>query len=392
MAAQHVAMQGRNDEARPILERAALIDPLHPSIAANVAGHLLGEGQTGQAQRIYDRLLAQPTPSPLALSAAAGFYGSIGQMGEMAARSREAALREPSFHYLFYLLQACASLGDWELADAVNDRLLRLPPAGPGRIYRRTFLPALKDQTDVALQRVREAFDELGLTIADLAPFAKAIAGGHFARGGDYAAAIEALEPIVDVDSPYHGPIPDLFSPPAHSLAWSYLHTGAGDTAARLFAAASRESHRAGRRPGSGQRAPAALRRGGAAARQHRAGARRPRGSHPGRLAWLLRSGTGPILGFGCEPSALSRADDEGQGGRRPAAGGGRCESTRARTSSAKVDAASGRARACRSRERMKRSAHRSSAGSIARRADARCSARRRCTRWGRGSRCRWRP
>ena len=249
-------MQGRNDEARPILERAALIDPLHPSIAANLAGHLLEEGQTGQAQRIFDRLLAQPTPGPLALSAAAGFYGSIGQMGKMAARSREAALREPSFRYLFYLLQACASLGDWELADAVNDRLLRLPPAGPGRIYRRTFLPALKDQTDVALQRVREAFDELGLTIADLDPFAKAIAGGHFARGGDYAAAIEALEPIVDVDSPYNGPIPDLFSPPAHSLAWSYLHTGADARAARLLAAASRECSTAraeGQVPGSGR-------------------------------------------------------------------------------------------------------------------------------------------
>jgi len=248
--------QGRDEAARPILERAALIDPLHPSIAANLAGRLLWEGQTEHAQRIYERLLAQPSPGAGALSAAAGFYGSTGQVGEMAARSREAALREPSFPYLFHLLQACASLGDWELADAVNDRLLRLPPGGPGRIYRRTFLPALKDQTDVALQRVREAFDELGLTLADLDPFAKAIAGGHFARGGDYAAAIEALEPIVDVDSPYQGPVPDLVSPPAHSLAWSYLHTGADAKATRLLAAASREcsTMRAeGQVPGSGR-------------------------------------------------------------------------------------------------------------------------------------------
>ena len=44
----------------------------------------------------------------------------------MTIRSREAALREPSFRYLFFLLLACAELGDWELSDAVNDRLLRV--------------------------------------------------------------------------------------------------------------------------------------------------------------------------------------------------------------------------------------------------------------------------
>jgi TolB-like protein/Tfp pilus assembly protein PilF len=234
-------MQGRTTEARAILERAALIDPLHPSIAATLAATLQDEGRTDEAERIYDRLLAQPIPGPMALSAAAGFYGSTGQLGAMTARSREAALREPSFHYLFFLLQACAVLGDWELADGVNERLLRLPPGGPGRIYRRTFLPALKDQTDVAMQRVREAFDELKLTLDDLDPFAKAIAGSHFARGGNYAAAIEALEPVVNVDSPYRWPNPDLVSPPAHSLAWSYLHTGADAKAEHLLAAAARE-------------------------------------------------------------------------------------------------------------------------------------------------------
>ena len=57
-------------------------------------------------------------------------------------------------------------------------------------------------------------------------------------------------------DLPYRGPIPDLFSPPAHSLAWSYLHTGAGAKAARLLAAASRECSTAraeGQVPGSGR-------------------------------------------------------------------------------------------------------------------------------------------
>jgi tetratricopeptide (TPR) repeat protein len=103
-------------------------------------------------------------------------------------------------------------------------------------------LPGFKGQTDEALRRVREAFNDQGLTLADLPPDAKALAGTHFARGGDYAAAIEAVEPVIDVDSPYQGgPSLVLFGSPAHALAWAYLNTGAEAKAARLLAAASRE-------------------------------------------------------------------------------------------------------------------------------------------------------
>ena len=38
------------------------------------------------------------------------------------------------------------------------------------------------------------------------------------------------------MDSPYRRAHTDLFSPPAHALAWSYLHTGADAKAAHLLA------------------------------------------------------------------------------------------------------------------------------------------------------------
>jgi TolB-like protein len=235
-------MPGRGEEAHALLERAALIDPLHPSIAGNLASQLLERGQTAQAQSILDRLLGQPMPGPIAYLAAAGFSGSTGRLTEMSARSRQAALLQPSFVYLLLLLQSCATLGDWEAADAVNDRMLGLPPQGLGRIFRQTALPGFKGETDVALRRVREAFDEQGLTLTDLPPGAKAVAGTHFARGGDYAAAIEALEPVIDLESPYEGGSGlVLFGSPAHALAWAYLNTGAEAKAARLLAAASGE-------------------------------------------------------------------------------------------------------------------------------------------------------
>ena len=233
---------GRHDEAGAILERAALIDPLHPAIAGNFASHLLERGQAAQAQGVLDRLLGQPMPGPLAYLTASGFYRSTGRLAEMAASSRQAALLQPSFVYLLVLLQSCATLGDWELADAVNDRLLTVSPEGLGRTFRQAALPGFKGQTEMALRRVREAFDDLGLTLADLPPAAKGVAGTYFALGGGYAAAIEALEPVIDVESPYKGfGGLILFGPPAHALAWAYLNTGAEARAARLLTAASQE-------------------------------------------------------------------------------------------------------------------------------------------------------
>ena len=237
----NLVLQQRNGEARQILERAALIDPLHPSIVANLVSDLLEEGQISEAQRSYERLLAQPTPGLFALSTAAGFYGSTGQLEKSTALSRQVTLSEPSFSNLFFLLQDTAVLGDWELADALNDRLLAVRPQGPGRIYRRVILPAIKDDTKLALQRLHEAFDDLGLKLADLDPFSKVIAGVHLARGGDYAAAIEVLEPVVDIEAPYNVDGAPYMSPPAHSLAWAYLHTGTDAKAARVLTAASRE-------------------------------------------------------------------------------------------------------------------------------------------------------
>ena len=57
-----VQEQGRDDEARAILERAALIDPLHPSIVANLAGALYEAGEVDRAMRLLERQLEQPRP------------------------------------------------------------------------------------------------------------------------------------------------------------------------------------------------------------------------------------------------------------------------------------------------------------------------------------------
>ncbi len=238
---QALASQGRGDEARAILERAALIDPLHPAIAGNLAIGLFNEGQTERAKEIVERLLAQPTPSPLAYFAASDLYRSTGRLIEMNASVKSLALHEPSFLSVFLLMLNYALLGDWPQAEAINTRLMRMPPQGPGRIFRRLMLPGWQGQTDVAVQRLRETLKELELTLADLSPSERLHAGIPFARGGDYAAAIEALQPVVDVASPGGSVTPFSRLHGGHALAWSYLHTGAAGQAARLLEAEARE-------------------------------------------------------------------------------------------------------------------------------------------------------
>lgn len=233
--------QGRDDEARTILERAVVIDPLHPSIAANLADQLIEEGEAERAMRIYARALEHPRPSPMIAFTAMSFYRSTGRLVDLHAVRAKVALGDPSFSSLFFLLLSYAALGDWPQADAVNERLLRAPPEGPGRVFRRAVLPSLKGQTDVTVRGVREGLAELGLTLADLNEEEKIIAGVHLARGGDYARAIEVLEPIVDADSPGSTVMPGSFIHGAHALVWSYLHTGADAKASRLLAAEARE-------------------------------------------------------------------------------------------------------------------------------------------------------
>jgi TolB-like protein/cytochrome c-type biogenesis protein CcmH/NrfG len=238
---QALASQGRGDEARAILERAVLIDPLHPAIAGNLAGELIAEGQTERAQEILERLLAQPTPSPIAYFAVSELYRSTGRLIEMNASVKSLALLEPSFLSVFFLMLNYALLGDWPQAEAINTRLMRMPPQGPGRIFRRLMLPGWQGQTDVAVRRLRETLKELELTLADLSPHERIHTGVPFARGGDYTAAIEALQPVVDVDSPGGSVTPISRVHGGHALAWSYLHTGADAQAARLLEAEARE-------------------------------------------------------------------------------------------------------------------------------------------------------
>ena len=52
--------QGRTDDQLAVLQRAARIDPLHPSIAGNLSNALAQQGEVRQAIRVLERQLEKP--------------------------------------------------------------------------------------------------------------------------------------------------------------------------------------------------------------------------------------------------------------------------------------------------------------------------------------------
>jgi tetratricopeptide (TPR) repeat protein len=248
--ANSLSVQGREDETRPIHERAALVDPLHASVAANLAGQLFNEGKYDEAKRIVDRQLAQPSPGWIPYASALGFYSGTGQLVEVNTVAKSAVLHDAFPWAHFVLAESYAQLGDWMSADAWLKRAARDKPSVPFAVMYDVALPAWQGQTELAVRRLRKALVEQQQTIAELEPEVRGVAGVHLARGGEYAPAIEILEPLIDLDTGYSRVGGGALMNGPHALAWAYFHTGADEKAHRVL---SMETQDCARRKAAGQ-------------------------------------------------------------------------------------------------------------------------------------------
>jgi TolB-like protein/Flp pilus assembly protein TadD len=227
--------QGRNDEAFEFLQRGTRIDPLHPSITNNLAGEWRRRGESDRAWKVLRQQLQAPEPSfPVALAARdlARVTGRLVELHEIAQRMSLEGIAPNHFS----IALSHALVGDWAKAEYWLERTIQDYPQLQYAPLYRSILPQWQGDRVEALRRFREivASGTERLKALSIVPLWY---GALAARAGDYAAAIETLQPLMVADNPASSPTvpsaPEL-SPP-QALAWAYLNNGDRDEAAQLL-------------------------------------------------------------------------------------------------------------------------------------------------------------
>ena len=226
---------GKRDESLEILQRAARIDPLHPSIAGNLSSELFARGEDEAALAVLQRQLQQPNPSFLTFLMMRDFHRKRGQLVELNAVGKDTSFRSRDSHFL--LAESYALLGDFPAAQEWIDRSAKDYPDWVAVPYRGAIVPTWRGDAELARQRFEEGMETVGIRIADLGSDFQTWYGAMLARSGHHAAAIEVLEPLAVVPvEPYS--LGTSFGPPLdgwHALAWSYRHAGHEAKAARIL-------------------------------------------------------------------------------------------------------------------------------------------------------------
>jgi tetratricopeptide (TPR) repeat protein len=226
--------QGRSNEALEILQRGARIDPLHPSIASNLAGELWQRGKVEQAIAQLARQLEQPNPPVVPYYGLGDFYRLMGRLVDLHAVATRQSLQLGNHDSL---AMSYALLGNWRAAQYWQERTPRDFPKYELRWYGASVVPVWRGRTEEAVRRFQEALDAQRIDVAQEGPLLQAWYGALLARAGRHAEAIAVLEPVVgpEADPGAGGWIAALDG--QHALAWAYLKSGAGAKAETLLSA-----------------------------------------------------------------------------------------------------------------------------------------------------------
>jgi TolB-like protein/Tfp pilus assembly protein PilF len=229
-------LQRRDAEARPVLERAYLVDPLHPAIVGNLSGLLMNEGEVDRAVAIMERQLEQPRPGFIVYLGLRGYYVGRGQLARAHELAKTAILKGAAPAYAPMVFDS-AWFGDFAASQAWIERTQQDYPDFEMNRLMAVHVLTWQGRSDEAMRRLHSFMDEAqirpGIEDTDFA----LIAGGLLSRGGEYETAVTLLEPVVNPDDPGD----DDWSPPVsaifglNALAWAYQHTGATDKATWLL-------------------------------------------------------------------------------------------------------------------------------------------------------------
>ena len=218
------------------MQRGARIDPLHPSIANNLAGELWQRGKVEQAIDQLERQLEQPNPAAAPYYGLSDFYRRMGRLVDLHAVARRQSLQLVGDHDS--LAMSYALLGNWSAAQYWQERTPRDFPRYPFRWYVASVVPVWRGRTEEAVRRFQEALDAQRIDIAQEGPVRPGVVWRTArprgpARRGDCGAGAGGW--------PGGGRraraswMPELDG--QHALAWAYLNSGAGAKAETLLSA-----------------------------------------------------------------------------------------------------------------------------------------------------------
>jgi tetratricopeptide (TPR) repeat protein len=231
----------RRDEGVEILRKAIRVDPLHPSIAGNLASYLAERGDSEGARALLERQLERAEPSWAAYLGLRELNHTTGQLVALNVSGKAEVLNGAGPNY-YSLVLSYGLLANWSMAQYWADRSSR----------NFTDLLLVNDLFEVIVLGWRGRFEAAvaafertiatkGIELAEQAAFYREWLGWLLTRVGRDAAAIELLEPLYAADAvPNLDPWGEIMYGP-HALAIAYR--GVGETARAAAVLSTIDSH-----------------------------------------------------------------------------------------------------------------------------------------------------
>lgn len=237
-----LSTQEKHSEALAFMERAVRLDPLHGSIASNLAGKYAERGDFEAAERQLLRLLELPERSHGTYLTLRYLYWQTGRLVDMNAIEKRRALDVGFVHY--GLAANYALLGLWEQASYWSERSkVDMPDFFWVQFYSANT-PSWQGRYQEALDEMDKALEAGGKGLTELPSGVTLIYGDNQALAGDHEAAIRTLEPGLDRShSVNYGQFAFYELDALHSLAWSYARVGTPEKARSMLESFDRQLH-----------------------------------------------------------------------------------------------------------------------------------------------------
>jgi len=188
---QALGLQGRESEATALMHRAYRLDPLHPSIANNIADGELRKGNVDAAEEILVRLVEVPDPSKWAFVGLRDFYRFTGQIVKMNQCERRLAILGKFVYWGLGL--SYAMLAMWDPAQYWIERSIQDFPDWRYILLYPALLRELQGRYPEALHEFTESIAASGVNTTELSWYAS-FHGFYLAMAGEYQEAVEELE------------------------------------------------------------------------------------------------------------------------------------------------------------------------------------------------------